>query len=105
MDVEDDFRQKTFNVNIQASKQFSIVTAFASFGYEGYMIDVAYDYVPLVTPPPGQEVPDRITVDFEGRNLRLAVGGAVQLLPILSVMAEYSFGVNDNAVAGLDFTF
>ena len=105
MNVDGEFSEQSFSFNLQASKKLSIFTPFAMIGYEGYSIDVAYDYVSPVVVPPGVNIDDRVELSFRGRNLRMTVGGSVQLLRVLSLMADYSFGVQDNAVVGLDFTF
>jgi hypothetical protein len=105
MDVNATMTQRSYSVSLQASKTISLITPYASLGYEGYDIDVAYDYEAPVPVPPEVEVPQRIELSFKGRNLRVSAGAAVQLLPVMSLLAEYSFGVQDNAVLGLDFTF
>ena len=83
------------------SRDLSVLSLFAGVGYESYAIDVSYTYMPAET---GQE-PEDITLDFRRRNLRLSVGGAITLLPLLDITAEYSFGEMDNLVVGFGLSF
>lgn len=81
---------------LQASVFFNGVTAFGGLGYESYTIDVAYASV-----DPSSGNPVSIALDFHRRNLRFAFGGAVSLLGVLDLTAEYSFGIQDNLTLGI----
>ncbi|MDX9758170.1 MAG: hypothetical protein RBU27_03325 [Bacteroidota bacterium] len=80
---------------LQASVFFNGVTVFGGLGYESYTIDVSY----ISEDPKGDPV--AIDLDFHRRNLRFAFGGAVSLLGLLDLTAEYSFGIQDNLTLGI----
>ncbi len=83
----------------QASVAFSGLTVFGGVGYETYAIDVSY------TSEPTDAIPSQtITLDFQRRNLRFAFGGALSLLGLLDLTAEYSFGIQDNLTIGVGLT-
>jgi hypothetical protein len=83
----------------QASVAFGGLTVFGGVGYETYAIDVSY------TSEPTAAIPSQtITLDFQRRNLRFAFGGALSLLGLLDLTAEYSFGVQDNLTVGVGLT-
>ena len=84
-----------------ASRDLGIISLFAGVGYEAYAIDVSYTYVPAEAGEPAED----ITLEFRRRNLRLSVGGAFTLLPLLDLTAEYSFGEMDNLVLGVGLSF
>lgn len=83
------------------SRDLSILSLFAGIGYESYAIDVSYTYVPA----DAAQQPEVITLDFRRRNLRLSVGGAITLFPLLDLTAEYSFGEMNNLVVGVGLSF
>ncbi|MDT8323134.1 MAG: DUF6588 family protein [Bacteroidota bacterium] len=84
-----------------ASRDVGFVSLFAGVGYEAYAIDISYTYDPAEA---GRD-PEDITLEFRRRNLRLSVGGAITLLPLLDITAEYSFGEMDNLVLGIGLSF
>lgn len=85
---------------VQASVAFSGVTLFGGVGYESY--DIAVSYTSEAT---AQLPATAITIDFQRRNLRFAMGGALSLFSLLDLTAEYSFGVQNNLTLGFGFTF
>lgn len=84
---------------LQASMAFGGVTAFGGAGYEAYDIDVSYTSVATAELPAAN-----ITLNFQRRNLRFAVGGALSLLSLIDITAEYSFGIQDNLTIGIGLT-
>ena len=83
-----------------ASVDAAMVTLFGGVGYEAYRIDVSYDPVPQSGVDPGP-----VTLEFQRRNLRFSVGGALTLLSLFDLTAEYSFGVQDNLAVGIGLHF
>lgn len=85
---------------LQVSRDFSSITLFGGVGYESYTINVSYITEDGGTVPAGE----RITLDFERRNLRFALGGALSVLSMFDITVEYSFGIQDNLSLGLGLT-
>ncbi len=82
-----------------ASVDARMLTLFGGVGYEAYRIDVSYDPVPQAGVDPGP-----VTLEFQRRNLRFSFGGALTLLSLIDLTAEYSFGVQDNLTVGIGLT-
>jgi hypothetical protein len=102
--VENAMDQSGYNVMLQAGLRIPVVTLTGSIGYEGYKSTVSYTYEPPVTPPPGYEVPEHVSMDFEGRNLRFRVGALLRLLPVFDLSAEYGFGEQNSLAVGAFLT-
>ncbi|MBR9978719.1 MAG: hypothetical protein KFH87_11595 [Bacteroidetes bacterium] len=85
---------------LQVSRDFASITLFGGVGYESYAINVSYITEDGGTVPAGK----RITLDFERRNLRFAIGGALSVLSLIDITVEYSFGIQDNLSLGLGLT-
>ncbi|MBN1448319.1 MAG: hypothetical protein JXA28_10350 [Bacteroidetes bacterium] len=84
------------------SVEMQMLTVFGGLGYEAYSIEVSYTAVP---PPALGQTAENITLEFRRRNLRFSVGGALSLLSLLDLTAEYSFGEQDNIAVGVGLTF
>ena len=84
---------------LQASMAFGGVTVFGGAGYEAYDIDVSYTSVATAELPA-----TNIALNFQRRNLRFTVGGALSLLSLIDITAEYSFGIQDNLTIGIGLT-
>ena len=90
-----------YNANIHASKNFTIVTLYGGFGYEGYDIKASYIYTPtMANLPPELRTAQKFDFDFTGRNFRFTVGANFEFIPLVDVNIDYSFGAQDNLTIG-----
>ncbi len=106
MTIGDAITDQSYNVQLQGSYDISNITLYSAVGYEGYDITVKYTYEPIeANLPPGLDEPLDVSMDFRRENIRFTLGAAIRLLPVLTAMADYSFGVMDNMTVGLAFKF
>jgi hypothetical protein len=101
------FESKATAFGINASKQFGFaflnVTPYAGFMFESSTMTVSYAY--STVGPANTTITDNISFELEGENTtRLTVGLSIRLL-ILNINADYNFGKNNSATAGLFFAF
>jgi hypothetical protein len=101
------FETKATAFGINASKQFGFaflnVTPYAGFMLESSTMTVSYAYSTIG--PANTTITDNISFELEGENTtRLTVGLSIRLL-VLNINADYNFGKNNSATAGLFFAF
>jgi hypothetical protein len=92
---------------INASKQFGFaflnVTPYAGFMFESSTMTINYAYSTIG--PGNTVVTDNVSFELEGENsTRLTVGLSIRLL-VVNINADYNFGKNNSATAGLFFAF
>lgn len=101
------FETKATAFGINASKQFGFaflnVTPYAGFMFESSTMTISYAYSTIG--PGNATITDNINFELEGENTtRLTVGLSIRLL-VLNINADYNFGKNNSATAGLFFAF
>ena len=101
------FETKATAFGINASKQFGFaflnVTPYAGFMFESSTMTINYAYSTIG--PGNTTITDNISFELEGENTtRLTVGLSIRLL-VLNINADYNFGKNNSATAGLFFAF
>ena len=93
--LTDYIKGSSMNGMLLVGEDYGIVSFFGGIGYESYNIEVGYN------PVDGTYHPEAISLEFKRRNLRFTAGGAVRILPPLSLTGEYSFGEMNNLTVGL----
>ena len=101
------FESKATAFGINASKQFGFaflnVTPYAGFMIESSTMTITYAYSTIG--PGNTTITDNISFELEGENTtRLTVGLSIRIL-VVNINADYNFGKNNSATAGLFFAF
>jgi hypothetical protein len=94
---------KAFNIGVQASKSFSILTLYGGLQTESSSMKVSYTYTGPV--PPGSPANPTVNLDFDGENkFRFLAGVGLDLL-ILHFNADINLGKVTVVSGGVGFGF
>ena len=97
--IGDIFNAKSFNLGVQASKSFAVVTLYGGLQFESSSMDVSYDYSGKYGLPTG--TPIKLTMEG-GNKFRCTTGLALDLA-ILHFYADANFGKVTVISGGLGF--
>lgn len=101
----DFIKTKAFNIGVQASKQFLLLTVYGGLGYETATTNITYNYQPKSAFAGGLNPLSVKLENIKGDNtVRLTVGLKLHAL-FLDAFAEYSVASQPVASAGLAISF
>lgn len=101
----DFIKTKAFNIGVQASKKFLLLTVYGGVGYESATTDISYRYQPATEYAPGlQPVPVKLE-GIKGDNTLRITAGLKLHLPFLDVFADYSVAAQPVASGGVAISF
>jgi hypothetical protein len=101
----DFIKTKAFNIGVQASKKFLLLTVYGGVGYETATTDISYLYQPKTPYASGlQPVPVKLE-GIKGDNTLRVTAGLKLHLPFLDVFADYSVASQPVAAGGVAVSF
>jgi hypothetical protein len=98
-------KTKAFNIGVQASKKFLLLTVYGGVGYETATTDISYLYQPETPYAPGlQPIPVKLEGIKGDNSLRITAGLKFHL-PFLDVFVDYSVASQPVASGGVAVSF